>query len=196
MQQQKIWSSLQSHDMIDKTVGIIGFGCTGKEIARLLRPFWTRIMATKRTINGSKYLHIDPMPPSKLPELLKSSDFVVVSVPLTHETHNLIGEKELRLMKRDAFLINVSRGGVVDEAALISALKQKVITGACCDVLEKEPLTKSSPIHNTPNLQITHHSAYSSPSAQERSEKLFIENLRHYLQGKELKNIVDKKLGY
>jgi phosphoglycerate dehydrogenase-like enzyme len=128
--------------------------------------------------------------------LLQESDFVALCSALTHETRQLIGEQELRLMKRTAYLINVGRGGLVDEQALIGALRGSEIAGAGLDVFEREPLAADSPLWDLPNVMITPHDGGSSPRSHERFMGLFLENLRRYVAGEPLLNVVDKRAGY
>jgi phosphoglycerate dehydrogenase-like enzyme len=116
--------------------------------------------------------------------------------PLTPETRGLIGERELRLMKRDAYLVNVARGGVVDEAALIRALHEGWIAGAGLDVFEHEPLAFDSPLWDMANVIITGHYGGVTPSYDDRAFEVFLDNLHRYRAGQPLRNVVDKRRGY
>ena len=116
--------------------------------------------------------------------------------PLTPETRGLIGERELRLMKRDAYLVNVARGGVVDEAALVRALREGWIAGAGLDVFEHEPLSSDSPLWEMTNVIITGHYAGVTPAYDDRAFEVFLDNLRRYRAGQPLRNVVDKRVGY
>ena len=135
-------------------------------------------------------------PPERLGDMLAECDFVVISLPLTPETERLIGEGELRAMKPSAYLVNVSRGEIVDELALIKALQEGWIAGAGLDVFEKEPLSPDSPLYDLDNVILSPHVAGFSPHYDERASDLFAENLRRYLAGEELLNLVDKEAGY
>jgi len=135
-------------------------------------------------------------PPERLREMLAECDFVVISLPLTSETRGLIGEEELQAMKPTAYLVNVSRGGIVNEPALIKALQEGWIAGAGLDVFEMEPLPPDSPLYDLDNVILSPHVAGFSPHYDERASDLFAENLRRYLAGEELLNLVDKKAGY
>jgi phosphoglycerate dehydrogenase-like enzyme len=128
--------------------------------------------------------------------MLAECDFVVISLPLTPETEGLIGEEELRAMRPTAYLVNVSRGGIVDEPALIKALQKGWIAGVGLDVFEREPLSPDSPLYDLDNVILSPHVAGFSPHYDERATDLFAENLRRYLAGEELLNLVDKEMGY
>ena len=134
--------------------------------------------------------------PEGLPDLLGWAHFVVLAVPHTPETEGMIGERELGLMRRDAVLVNVARGSVVDEAALLDALRRGLIAGAGLDVFAEEPLAASSPLWALPNVILTPHVAGATPRYLERALELFIENLGRYLEGRPLRNLVDHGLGY
>jgi phosphoglycerate dehydrogenase-like enzyme len=121
---------------------------------------------------------------------------VLLSVALTRETKSLIGEAELKWMKPTAYLMNVGRGGLVDEDALVRALQRGEIAGAGLDVFQQEPLPQESPLWEMPNVMITPHDAGDSPRSRGRFLKLFCENLRRYVEGEPLLNVVDKEAGY
>ncbi|MFQ6117408.1 MAG: NAD(P)-dependent oxidoreductase, partial [Candidatus Bipolaricaulia bacterium] len=150
----------------------------------------------KRDISkGAEY--VDRLfPPEELDELLRRSDFVVVLTPRTPETEGLIGERELRLMKGSAYLIVISRGGIVDEQALAKALRRGELAGAGLDVFATEPLPEESPLWEMEQVIISPHLAGASPHYMERAMEIFAENLRRYLEGRSLKNLVDKERGY
>jgi phosphoglycerate dehydrogenase-like enzyme len=134
--------------------------------------------------------------PDALHEMLSECDYVVVAVPLTPETAGLIGAAELRAMKSSAYLVNIARGSIVDEAALAQALEQGWIGGAGLDVFEQEPLPADSPLWALENLLISPHVAGFTPRYDERATALFAENLDRYLSGKPLQNLVDRAKGY
>lgn len=192
------------------TVGIIGYGSIGREIARLLQPFEVSILATKwnaMQIKDSGYSQAklgDPngdlprriYPFQALKSMISECDFVVVAVPLTPDTQNLIGAEELAAMKPTAFLIDVSRGGVIDHIALIRALKDKRIAGAALDVFPEEPLPQDSPLWKFPNVILSPHISGNSPQYNQRAVALFAENLNRYLTGEPLFNQFDVTRGY
>ena len=132
----------------------------------------------------------------RLFDVLPKADFVVITAPLTEKTRGMIGERELRAMKPAVHIVNISRGGIIDEGALIQALQEGWIAGAGLDVFEKEPLLKDSPLWKIENIIITPHYAGATPHYKERAMAVFLANLRRYRAGKSLRNVVDKKLGY
>ncbi len=165
-----------------KTVGIIGYGSIGRELASRCKALGMKVITSKRT--------------ESVEELLRISDFVAVTLPLTDETRGMIAEKELKMMKKQAYLINVARGEIIQEKALIKALKEGWIAGAALDVFEEEPLPEGHPFYEMPNVLITPHISGTNPEYMNRVVEIFAENLHRYLEGKALKNIVDKKRGY
>lgn len=195
-QQRREWSIPQGPEEIDgKTVGIIGLGSVGTEIARQSQALGMRVIATRRTSAKSDW--VDKLfSPSELELLLGESDFVVLALPLAPSTRRFIGEKELSLMKKTAYLINIARGDVVDEAALIKVLQEGGIAGAGLDVFADEPLTEESPLWDMPNVIVTPHIASMSPHYMERALKVFCDNLQRYVKDEKLLYEVDKKLGY
>lgn len=192
------WESLQGRELASKTLGIIGLGAIGRHIARLGRAFSMRIVATRRSTEpGATDPDVDTLiPANHLHDLLAASDFVVVSVPSTPETRDMIGPAELHAMRRDAFLINISRGNTIDEAALIAALTDGIIGGAGLDVFEDEPLPAESPLWRLPNVIMSPHLAGASDQYSRRFTDLFLENLAHFRAGESMRNVVDVERGY
>ncbi len=194
-QGERRWHKLGLRELRGLTVGIIGLGDIGGEIARLCRAFGMRVLGLRR--HPRPYEHADEvLGPDRLHDLLAHSDFVVITCPLTEETRGLIGRAELAAMNPDAWLINVARGAIVDEEALLEALRERKIGGACLDVFTEEPLPEDSPFWDLPNVIITPHNSWSSPHIQEREVDLFLDNLRRYVAGEPLLNVVDKQVGY
>jgi len=198
-------------DMRQQTVGIVGYGSIGRELARQLQPLGVKILASKRNIkqlsetNAYAQSNIgDPTgdipdrlyPADAILSMLAECDYVVVATPLTEETRNLINEEALDAMKETAVLINVARGGVVDEAALVSALAAEKIAGAALDVFEQEPLPKSSPLWNLDNVIISPHVSGNASDYHEKAANLFVANLRRYLENQPLLNQLDRQRGY
>jgi len=181
-----------------KTVGIVGFGRIGREVARVVRFFDMKVVATRRTAQvGDVEENADLLLPLvRLHELLERSDFVVLALPLTDESRNLIGEAELKAMKPTARLINVSRGAIVDEQALIRALQEGSIGGAGLDVFVQEPLPADSPLRRMENVIFSPHVSGDIAEYDVGAARLFAENLRRYLSGMPLLNVVDKARGY
>lgn len=198
-QMERAWLPYLPDELQGKTVGILGAGAIGGQVARYAKVLGMRVIATRRSGQGRKARlgAVDELlPSSQLPRLLSESDYLVIAVPLTKETHHMIGEKELRAMKPSAILINVSRGAVVDEEALVRALKEGWIAGAGLDVFEQEPLPSHSELWGMDNVTITPHVAGSFPQYMERAVDLFCDNLRRYLAGEPLLNVVDLRRGY
>ena len=136
------------------------------------------------------------LPPQQLRQLLSDSNFVVLTLPLTSETRGLIGEEELRTMKSTAYLINVARGSIVDEEALIRALDEHWIAGAGLDVFATEPLPADSKLWEFPNVIFSPHFAGLMEDYNIRANELFRENLKRYLNGRKLLNLIGRKKGY
>ena len=181
-----------------KTLGIIGFGSLGKTIAKKAQAFEMNVIATRRLQKKVEHKKaVDELIPiSMLSHLLKNSDFVVVACPLTPLTRCMIGKKELSQMKSSAFIINIARGEIINEAALINALKSKMIAGAALDVFEKEPLPKECPLFALDNVFLSPHISGNFPEYQHDVVVQFADNLNRYLTGKDLKNRVCKKRLY
>jgi len=204
------WERFSPKELTNSTVGLVGYGSIGREVARLLQPFGVKVLATKRdamnptdtgyTIEGhgdpeGNYFHrLYPMQAVK--SMVKECDFVVVLLPLTPETRGTFGEAEIRSMKPGSFLVVVSRGGIVDENALIDALNDKVIAGAALDVFSREPLPSEHPLWKLPNVILTPHISGFSPNYKERAGMMFIENLNRYIHGEPLLNRVDNERSY
>lgn len=192
------WHHLRQRELVDQTLGIVGLGNIGRRVAQLGRAFGMKVLATKRSANPEQ---ADPdvdrlYSTEQLHELLSLSDYVVLTVPLTRDTEKMIGEAELRAMRRDAYLVNVGRGRVIDEEALIRALSEGWIAGAGLDVTAEEPLPAESPLYALPNVILTPHISGESTYYAERLAKLFAENLRLYRTGQPLRNQYDPERGY
>ena len=191
------WDSHVGRELNSSTLGIIGYGDIGKAVGGIGRGFGMRVVAVRKSVRKSyEQDGVKILPAHNLKRLLAISDFVVVCPPLTLETVGLIGQEELRLMKPEAYLVNVSRGKVVDQAALTKALQEGWIAGAGLDVFAEEPLAKDSELFEMPNVILTPHIAGISSRYGDRLTRLFCENLRRYLKGKPLRYLVDKNRGY
>ena len=188
---------LQGVELSRSTLGLVGLGSIGKLVAHYAKAFGMRVIATRRTFAEIPYPDVDEMVPrERLEYLIGESDFLVLALPFTPDTHSFFGERELRAMKPSSFLINISRGGMIDEPALIRALQEKRVAGAGLDVFQAEPLPADSPLWDMPNVIITPHIAGLSPQFVENANRLFMENLRRYLNGKPLLNVFDRTRGY
>ena len=198
LQRERTWQPLRSTELGGLTVGIVGYGSIGAEVARLLAPFGTRVVATRRhpELGSGELSNVEVWGVGRLPDLLKTADVVVIAAPLTDSTAGLIGAAELQAMPGHAWLINIARGRLVDELALRRALAAGWIGGAVLDVFDEEPLPADSPLYDTPNLVITPHTSWSSDRVLERSVDLFVANLERYLADQPLENLVDLEAGY
>jgi len=197
LQRERTWQPLRGRELGSLTVGIVGLGSIGTEIARLLEPFGTRVLATRRRPSRSQPpANVEVLPHDRLDDLLRRSDVVVVAAPLTEETAGLIGAPQLQEMRQDAWLFNISRGRLVDEVALRRALESGAIGGAVLDVFNEEPLPEDSPLYSTPNLIVTPHTSWASDRVADRSLELFVQNLQRFADGKPLDNVVDLEVGY
>jgi len=190
------WEWRGGDELADKTLGIIGLGGIGAEVARRANAFDMRVIAIRRRPDRPSPFADEVRGPDSLPWLLAESDYIALCAALTPKTRHLIGEAELNLMKSTAYLINIGRGRLIDEPALISALQAGRLAGAGLDVFAEEPLPSDSPLWEMPNVIITPHSSGSSPRSHDRLMDLFCQNLRRYLAGQELLNVVDKGEGY
>lgn len=180
-----------------RTVGIVGMGEIGRRIARVAAAFGMRVVATRINATAPRPPGVNRvLPPSGLSELLAEADVVVLAAPLTGDTVGLIGREQLARMKPSAWLINVARGKLLDEAALVDALAAGRLAGAGLDVFEHEPLAESSPLWGLPNVVLTPHVAGFRSDYWEAAVALFADNLRRYRSGQPLSNLVDKQAGY
>jgi len=191
------WDYVFHGELTNKVLGIIGYGDIGHEIAKRGKGLGMRTLALKKSINNQKDEYLDFLGSIKdLDLILKESDYVVISLPLTRETYHMIGEKELKMMKNSAVLVNISRGAVVDEKALIKALKEKWIAGALLDVLEKEPPDPTNPLLTMDNVIITPHTSGITENAFIRVADIIAENLKRLENGEQLINQVDLNKEY
>jgi len=204
------WKRFQAVELRGSTVGLLGYGSIARELARLLQPFSVEILATKNDLTdlseggyipeGTGDPHGDYFtrlyPPQALHSVLKASDFVVICLPLTDDTRNLISSREFETMKPTAYLVALGRGGQVDEDALLHALREKHIAGAVLDVFNTEPIPQESPLWEAPNLVITPHIAGDTGRYIDLIVELFSENLRRYLADENLLNCYDPERGY
>jgi len=191
------WShDTEPDELMDKTIGIVGLGGIGTEVARRAKAFGMRVIATRRRPELPSEFADEVRGADDLHWLLGESDYVALCSALTQNTHKLIGEEELKKMKPAAYIINIGRGDLIDEPALIVALKAGTIAGAGLDVFAEEPLSTDSPLWDMPQVLVTPHASGSSPRSHARLMDLFRENVRRYMSGEPLLNVVDKGEGY
>jgi phosphoglycerate dehydrogenase-like enzyme len=220
LQRERTWQPLEGVELRDVTVGIVGLGSIGRAVGALATAFGCRVVAVRRRSEqgtGSSHtadlaggsqagaseepsfgeLMLDRVGgPDSLPQLLAESDFVVLAAPLTPETEDMIDAAALAAMKPSAWLINVARGRLVDERALLNALRDGHLGGAVLDTFRDEPLPPTSPFYDLPNVIVTPHTSWSSGRVLDRSVELFCDNLRRYAAGEPLLNVVDPTAGY
>lgn len=196
--QQAIWSEgAKPREVAGATLGLIGVGSIGGRVARMASALGMRVVAVREHVEKGRPEGVERVfAPSALDEILQQSDFVVVAAPLVNETRALINADRLRVMKPEAYLINVGRGPQVDADALVEALHDRRIAGAALDVFEREPLPADSPLWGAENLLITPHTAGLTDKLWHRHYELFSDNLRRYLSGQPLRFVVDKRKGY
>jgi phosphoglycerate dehydrogenase-like enzyme len=214
LQRERTWQPLEGAELRDVTVGIVGLGSIGRAVGALATAFGCRVVAVRRRGAGGAgpsgaegegaedgpvlgELMLDRVGgPESLPELLAESDFIVLAAPLTPETENMINEQTLRLVKPGSWLINVARGRLVDERALLRALRDGPLGGAVLDTFRDEPLPPMSSFYDLPNVIVTPHTAWSSGRVLDRSIELFCDNLGRFARGEPLLNVVDPAAGY
>jgi phosphoglycerate dehydrogenase-like enzyme len=180
------WDQFDVHFVRGKVLGVVGYGEIGRESARLAEAIGMRVVAARRS--GAS--------PNQLRELLEASDYVLLSTPLTNETRGMIGADELNAMKTSAVIINVGRGPVIVETALIAALSEKRIGGAALDVFDEEPLREGHPFYKLENVLLSPHSADHTVGWEELALQGFVKNYERFSKGEPLADIVDKKAGY
>jgi D-2-hydroxyacid dehydrogenase (NADP+) len=199
-QKRKHWGRQEGYrlprEIKGSTMGIIGFGQIGRAVAQRAKAFEMDILAVD-AVAGSGAPYCDEVwSTERLHDLLSASDVVVVAAPYTKESHHLLSTDEFAAMKADAYLIVVSRGGIVDEAALAASMQSGHLAGAGIDVAEKEPLSQDSPLWDLPNVILTPHLAGSSFQKERRCVEVLRENLLRFGRGEPLMNVVDKRAGY
>jgi phosphoglycerate dehydrogenase-like enzyme len=211
LQRERTWQPLEGGELRDVTVGIVGLGSIGRAVGALATAFGCRVIATRRRPDAKSLPDGDVSAgepsfgeamldrvggPETLPALLAESDFVVLAAPLTPETENMIDAETLAAMKPGSWLINVARGRLVDERALLRALRDGPMGGAILDTFRDEPLQPTSPFYDLPNVIVTPHTSWSSSRVLDRSVELFCDNLRRFATGEPLLNVVDPRQGY
>jgi len=195
--QQQLWDKPQQlTELNGKVLLIVGYGSIGEELAKRAQVFGMRVWGVTRSGAGDNSFLEKILPARDLDEALAEADYVVIAAPETAETKHLISAKKIARMKRDARLINVGRGSLLDESALIAALESGHLAGAALDVASQEPLPENSPLWQAPNLFITPHTSAVSDRLWQRETALLVELLELWFSGREMKNVVDLARGY
>lgn len=191
------WKHIPHRELQGFTVAILGLGRIGLEIARLCKALDLRVIGTRRHPPASPLPNVDVvLPSSKQDDCVAEADYVVIAAALTPETTGMVGASTLEAMKQDAILINVARGAIVDEPALIGALKANLIRGAYLDVFLEEPLPTDSPFYTLPNVIIMPHNSPFSQNVMKHMTSVFLENFHRRCHGEPLVNVVNKQAGY
>jgi phosphoglycerate dehydrogenase-like enzyme len=210
LQRERTWQPLEGTELRDVTVGIVGLGSIGRAVGALATSFGCRVVAVRRRTNDATdsaerddgepsfgHVQLERVGgPETLPALLSESDFIVLAAPLTPETEEMINAETLAMVKPGAWLINVARGRLIDERALLRALRDGHLGGAVLDTFRDEPLPPMSSFYDLPNVIVTPHTAWSSGRVLDRSVELFCDNLRRFASGEPLLNVVDPNAGY
>ena len=194
-QQHSLWRTRIATPLNGKTLGILGLGAIGQEVARLATALGMRVVGTKRRPSPLPGL-ADVLPTERTDEVLGQSDFVLLLLPATPETNNLINAERLSRMRREAWLLNFGRGHLIRDDDLIAAVRAKTIAGAVLDVFRQEPLPKEHAFWTTPGILVLPHIGGPHPDRDTIVARLFVENLARYLDGQPLKEVVDRAAGY
>jgi phosphoglycerate dehydrogenase-like enzyme len=199
-QRERKWDTFMVDWMVDRRVAIVGYGEIGRECALLAKALGACILATRRRpelLDGDRILD-KAFPLNGLHDMLREADYVVLAAPNTPETKHMISDAAFAAMKPNAVLINVGRGSVVDEAALVRALEKKQIAGAALDVFETEPLPPASPLWSMANVLISPHCTdrTKDPDWLDLAMRRFVTNFHHFIKGEPLEFLVDKRAGY
>jgi len=195
--QQEIWDEpIRPRELPGQVLLLVGFGAIGREVAKRVRPLGMKIWACTRSGKNDSPDLDRVVPSAQLDAVLHEADFVVLAAPETPETVGLMDERRLLQMKSTAFLINVARGTLIDETALVKVLQRRAIAGAALDVTQQEPLPPEHPLWTLENVLITPHISAVSEFLWDRQTELLLENLERWFAGKELRNRVDLARGY
>ncbi|HEY8134471.1 MAG TPA: D-2-hydroxyacid dehydrogenase [Candidatus Limnocylindrales bacterium] len=200
LQSERTWQPLEGREMSDLTIGVVGLGSIGRRVAELGVKFGCRVIAIRRGTGGESAEGVEGiaevLTPDHLPELMAQSDFVVLALPLTSDTQDLFNDAMFATAKPGGWLINVARGALVDERALVRAVREGRMGGAVLDAFREEPLPSDSELYSTPNIIVTPHTSWSSGRVLDRSIELFCDNLGRFARGEPLLNLVDPGAGY
>lgn len=198
-QRERLWRPVPQDELWGKTVGIVGLGPIGRGVAARAKAFGMTTLGLRRSTSGTLVANVDEVLTGSdgLHRLLAESDFVILAAALTGETRHLLGADELARLKPTAWLVNIARGALVDENALMDALRGGSLAGACLDVFASEPLPAESPLWDLPNVYVAPHNATGwTRGLRERQKRLFLDNLAKFAQGLPLEGVVDVARGY
>jgi len=196
-QMAAVWEPFDVEEISGQTVGIVGYGDIGRAVATRARAMGMHVLATKRHVpSSSDALVEDFYKPEDRREMLARCDYIVATAPLTEETRHMIGDAEFAVMKSTAVVINVGRGPVIDEAALLRALTTKRIKGAGLDVFEHEPLPPENLLYKLENVLLSPHCADHTADWQDQAMRFFLAQYARFERGEPLENVVNKRLGY
>ena len=198
-QEAGVWEQFDITEIVGQTVGIVGYGDIGRAVASRVKAMGMRVIAVKRS--GPLLYNVDPLVeriyrPDQLQEFLPQCDYVVAAAPLTKETKGMIGREAFAAMKPSAVVINIGRGPVIDEGAMVEALTAERIKGAVLDVFDKEPLPAGHPFYGLKNVLLSPHCADHTPDWLERAMQFFVDQFGRFLRHEPLMNVVDKRAGY
>jgi len=193
------WEQFDITEIAGQTLGIVGNGDIGRAVATRARAMGMRVVAIKR--HGPPLYNVDPLvsriyKPEERLEMMRVADYVVCSAPLTPETHGMIGDREFAAMRPGAVVINIGRGPVIDEPAMVRALSEKRIRGAALDVFDQEPLPEGHPFYKLDNVLLSPHCADHTPDWTEQAMRFFLTQFERFDRGEVLQNVVKKELGY
>jgi phosphoglycerate dehydrogenase-like enzyme len=192
------WDQFDVNVLYRQSMAIVGYGEIGRAAAKRAKALGMKVYATRRR---AELLKDDPVidegfSPERMTEMIAKSDYVVAAAALTPQSRDLIGERELAAMKKTAVIMNVGRGPVINEAALVTALRENRIRGAALDVFDKEPLPAGHPFWTMKNVLLSPHCADHTEGWLNDAAGFFVENFHRFAKGEPLQNVVDKKAGY
>jgi phosphoglycerate dehydrogenase-like enzyme len=192
-----VWDQFDVEEIADQTVGIVGYGDIGRAVAKRVHAMGMTVLALKRhPPQGADPLIDQFYPPEDLLKMLARCDYIVVSLPLTAETHHMISDAQFAAMKPTAVVVNVGRGPVIDQTAMVRALTAKRIKGAGLDVFEQEPLPPGDPMYSLENVLLSPHCADHTAEWLNQAMRFFLDQYRRFSNGEPLENVVNKNLGY